>query len=148
MALENVFYTSKVIWSQIDSNNHLRHSAYADLACQCRVEVLEKMGITTAVMQNLSVGPILFEERTVYRKEVPPNHVVSVTCLLESCRKDTARWSFKQEIYREDGILAAVVYTVGAWMDLKTRKLCIPPQEFATAFLEQMPRTADCNIYD
>lgn len=136
------------MWSQIDSNNHLRHSAYSDLACQARVEVLDQMGVTAKVMDEMKIGPILFEEKTVYKREVPPNTFVNVSCLLASSRSDIARWSFVQEIYREDGILAAIVTTVGAWMDLNTRKLCIPPQEFAAAFLTEMPRTADCNIYE
>ena len=146
--MEGIVYQTKLMWSQIDSNNHLRHSAYSDLACQARVEVLDQMGVTAQVMASLHIGPILFEEKTVYKREVPPNTVVQVSCLLASSRNDVARWSFVQEIYREDGILAAVVTTVGAWMDLNTRKLCIPPQEFADAFLTKMRRTADCIIYE
>jgi acyl-CoA thioester hydrolase len=145
--MKNIVFSTKVLWSQVDANNHLRHSAYSDLACQARVEVLEQMGITNDSMAALNIGPILFEEKTVYKKEIPPNSVVSVSCWLQSCRTDVARWSFKQEIYREDGTIAAIVTTVGSWMDLKKRRLAIPPPEFAVAFLNQMPRTKDCDVY-
>ena len=146
--MEHIVYRTKLLWSQIDSNNHLRHSAYADLACQARVEVLEQMGISSIKMEELAIGPILFEEQTVYKREVPPNTIVSVSCLLQSCRADAARWSFRQEIFRADGVLAAVVTTVGAWMDLNKRKITIPPSFFAEQLLTLMPRTADCNVYE
>ena len=146
--MDNVVFKTKIIWSQLDSNNHLRHSAYADLACQGRVEVLEQLGITAEKMAALGIGPILFEEKTVYKREIAPNSTVSVTCLLENCRTDVARWSFRQEIFREDGILAAVVTTVGAWMDLNKRKLTIPPSSFADIFLTGIKRTPDCIVYD
>ena len=42
--MEHVFYEGKVMWSQIDANMHLRHSAYADFAAQARLEILEKLG--------------------------------------------------------------------------------------------------------
>lgn len=145
--MENIVFKTKVIWSQIDANNHMRHSAYADLACQGRVELLEQMGVTSERMAALGIGPILFEEKTVYKKEVKPNTMVAVSCSLLSCRTDVARWSFKQEIFNENGALAAVVTTVGAWLDLNTRRLTIPPSEFATIFLEKMYRAPECTIY-
>jgi acyl-CoA thioester hydrolase len=146
--MQHIVFETKVIWSQIDSNNHLRHSAYADLACQGRVELLEQLGVTNDKMMELGIGPILFEEKTVYKREVKPNTNVKVSCVLLSCRKDVSRWSFKQEIIREDGVLAAVVTTVGAWMDLNTRRLAIPPQEIALMFLDKMPRDPNCDIYE
>lgn len=145
--MEQFIFKTKVLWSQIDSNNHLRHSAYADLACQCRVEVLEYLNITSSRMMELHIGPILFEEKTVYRREIPPNNLVTVTCKLATSRRDAARYTFEQEIFREDGILAAIVTVTGAWMNLQTRKLCIPPSEFAERILTEMPKTKDCNIY-
>jgi len=146
--MEPYIFKTKVLWSQIDSNNHLRHSAYADLACQCRVEVLEHLNITSTLMMGLNIGPILFEEKTVYKREVPPNNLVTVTCKLATSRIDAARYTFEQEIYRADGILAAIVTVTGAWMNLETRKLCIPPTAFAEKILTSMPKTKDCNIYD
>jgi acyl-CoA thioester hydrolase len=41
--MNRIFLKSKVLWSQIDANMHLRHSAYADFAAQARVEMLETL---------------------------------------------------------------------------------------------------------
>lgn len=145
--MEQKLFTAKVIWSQIDANNHLRHSAYADLACQARIDILESLGITNEKMMELGIGPIITEERTTYKREVPPNTTVTINCKLASSREDGARYSFVQETFREDGILAAILVITGAWINLKARRLCIPPPEFTATLLENMERTADCEIY-
>ena len=58
--MENIFYEGKVIWSMVDANMHLRHSAYADFAAQARLEILTSTGFDADLMERLHVGPILF----------------------------------------------------------------------------------------
>lgn len=138
--MQTVFLKSKVLWSQIDANMHLRHSAYADFAAQARVEMLESLGMSASVMQHNKIGPILFREESIYYKEVKPGDTVSVTCLLTKCRVDGSRWSFTQEIFREDNVLAARVNVDGAWIDMQQRKLTAPPKEFNERFLDELPK--------
>ena len=94
------------MWSQVDANMHLRHSAYADFAAQARLGVLEKLGFNSQTLEALKIGPILFREELIYLREVRPNDVVKVTCEMVKGRKDGSRWSFRQELYRSDGIKA------------------------------------------
>jgi acyl-CoA thioester hydrolase len=131
----------KVMWSQIDANFHLRHSAYADLAAQARVEVLEQFGLSAATMQQLHLGPILFREETIYHREINMNELVTITCLLKKCTKDGARWAFEQHLYKENQVKAATIIAEGAWMDAKTRKYTTPPSAFQEALLENLTRT-------
>ncbi len=102
--MTNIFYEGKVIWSMVDANMHLRHSAYADFAAQARLEVLNQSGFTAEMMEQLQVGPILFREELIYMREVRPNDTIKVTCTLTKTRKHGSRWSFRQEIFRSDGI--------------------------------------------
>lgn len=141
--MEQVFLETKVLWSQIDANMHLRHSAYADFAAQARVEMLSSLGMTAAVMQQEHIGPVLFREETIYLKEVRPNDVVRITCLLSKCREDGSRWSFRQEVYRSDDVLAARINVDGAWIDMAKRKLTAPPADFNQRLLDNLPKTAD-----
>jgi len=141
--MQKVFLKAKVMWSQIDANRHLRHSAYADFAAQARVEMLETLGMTAAVMQQHKIGPILFREESIYYKEVKPGDTISVTCLLTKCRADGSRWSFTQEIFRDDEVLAAKVNVEGAWIDMVQRKLTAPPADFNETFLSALPKAAD-----
>ncbi|WP_317898412.1 acyl-CoA thioesterase [Aurantibacillus circumpalustris] len=140
--MENVFYEGRVMWSQIDANRHLRHSAYADFAAQARVQTLESLGFNSDLLEKLKIGPILFREELIYLREISPNDTVKVTCLLTKSRKDGSRWAFSQDIYRGDGVKAAQINVEGAWVDMVRRKLTGLPPEWAEAFLH-IPHSAD-----
>lgn len=141
--MKNIYLEAKVLWSQIDSNNHLRHSAYADFAAQARVEALVSFGIDANMMRNYNIGPILFKEEANYFREILPNDTIKVSCELGSSREDAARWSFVQQIYRGDGIHAATIRVTGAWLDLTKRRLTIPPAFIGEQFSAHFPKSED-----
>jgi acyl-CoA thioester hydrolase len=138
--MKNIFYTGKVLWSQVDANMHLRHSAYADFGAQGRIEMLDSLGFNAKVLAQLNIGPILFREELIYKREVLPNDVIHVSCELSKSRKDGSRWSFRQSIYRSDGVEAAIIHTDGAWLDKKQRKLVALPAEWVAKF-DAVPKT-------
>lgn len=140
--MENIFYEGQVLWSQIDANMHLRHSAYADFAAQARVALLEKTGFSSSLFHQLHIGPILFREESIYLREVALNDTVRVTCELSKMRTDGSRWSFTQAIYRSDNIKAAIIHVDGAWLDTKNRKLAILPTDLVAQF-HKIPKSAD-----
>lgn len=140
--IEHVFYEGQVLWSQVDANMHMRHSAYADLAAQARLTMLDRMGLSFDKLQELKTGPILFREETLYLREIGVNEMVRVTCQLTKNRADGSRWSFRQEIYRSDDVKAAVINVDGAWIDVEKRKLTALPGAYAEKFL-QIPRSED-----
>jgi len=130
------------MWSQLDANMHLRHSAYADFAAQARLQILENLGFDSSLLGKLKIGPILFREELIYLREVRPSDSVKVTCVMTHCRSDGSRWSFSQEIFRGDGIKAAQINVQGAWVDMVKRKLTALPPEWASAFLH-IPKSKD-----
>ncbi len=139
MSNKHIYYEGQVIWSMIDMNGHLRHSAYADFAAQARVNILAKFGFAKELMK-LHIGPILFREELIYYKEIRANENVEVSCELLKCREDVSRYSLQSSIYRKsDGIKAAEINVDGAWMDLHARKLAILPEDMQKAFME-MPK--------
>ena len=140
--MKNVFYEGKVLWSQVDANMHLRHSAYADFAAQARLEILGSLGFNADLLEKLHIGPILFREELIYMREVRPNDTIKMTCALTKCRPDGSRWSFRQEMYRSDGIQAAVINVDGAWIDTVKRKLVGLPEDWASKFLD-IPKSDD-----
>lgn len=139
--MDNI-YNSKVIWAQMDANQHLRHSAYADLAAQARVELLESMELNMDVFQKLKIGPILFREELIYLKEIRGTQKVKISSELVKSRPDGSRWSIRHEVFREDGVKSAIINVEGAWLDLVQRKLTGLPENFATAF-NAMPKSED-----
>lgn len=135
-------YTNKVMWSHLDANMHMRHSAYADFAAQARIEALEELGLDMKTFQRLHIGPILFREETTYLREVGVNEEITVKTELTASRKDGSRWALRHELLKENGVKAAVIVVEGAWIDILKRKLATLPEELAQHFME-LPRSAD-----
>ncbi|MCW3073908.1 MAG: thioesterase [Flaviaesturariibacter sp.] len=132
----------QIRWSDLDPNFHLRHSVYYDWGALCRMEYLSAAGITIDVMQRLHIGPILFREECVFRKEIKMGDAVSISLKLLRSRKDFSRWSFQHQISKNEDTVAAVLQVDGAWMDVLERKLATPPEAITTVF-EQMAKAED-----
>ncbi|HEV7621754.1 MAG TPA: thioesterase family protein [Flavisolibacter sp.] len=128
----------EVRWSDLDPNFHVRHSVYYDWAAFCRFEFLNDNGLTADIMRNLSVGPILFREECVFRKEIKFGDHIHINLSLSKSRKDFSRWSIQHHIYKDKDNLAAVLNVDGAWMDINKRKLATPPEEVHMVF-SKMP---------
>ena len=129
----------QVRWSDLDPNFHLRHSVYYDWGAMCRVEFLNKFGLTAGEMMRLQFGPILFREECIFRREVRSGDNVIITLELTKSRKDFSRWSIQHQVIKNDTIVSAVLSVDGAWMSMSERKLATPPNEVFEVF-DQMPR--------
>ena len=127
-------------WSDLDPNFHLRHSAYYDFGAQHRVELLEQLGITLRVMQTQHIGPILFREECVFRKEIKLSDVIIMQTKMSKMKADASRWSIIHEFYKEEE-LCAVITVDGAWMDTKLRKLASPTPQLIVDALNVFPKS-------
>jgi acyl-CoA thioester hydrolase len=110
------------------------HSKYYDYCANARMKVLAENGVTMQAIQEEKVGPILFREECVFKKELKFGDEIEIRIKLLKADKDFARWSFVNEIWKNDDTLAAVVTVDGAWLDTEKRKLAIPPESFKKAF--------------
>lgn len=128
----------QIRWSDLDPNFHLRHSVYYDWGAFCRVEFLNKYGLTAEVMQQLMFGPILFREECVFRKEIKSGDEVRINLQLIRSRKDYSRWSIQHQILKNGDTLCATLTVDGAWMNLVQRKLTTPPEQVLEVF-SKMP---------
>jgi acyl-CoA thioester hydrolase len=140
----NIF-ESKVIWAQIDANLHLRHSAYADFAAQARLELLDQSGLDFKTLASLKIGPVLFREELMYLKEVKMNDTIKIVTLVTKVRPDLSRWSFRHEMYRGDGVKAAIIHVDGAWIDIVQRKLVGLPDYLVERFSD-FPKADDFQL--
>jgi acyl-CoA thioester hydrolase len=132
-------YTTQVIWSQIDVNGHMRHSAYADIAAQARVIILDKMGMDLAWFQQNELGPVLLKEELTYLKEFKLNETVHVNCYLAESNEDASRWTIYQDFFKSNGQKAATVTVFGTWISTKTRKITGLTGNILVAF-NQIPK--------
>ena len=140
--MATVFYEGQVLWSQIDANQHMRHSAYADFAAQARLNMLEGLGLKPSALLNRKIGPVIFREELLYLREISIGDHVKVTCEVTKARSDASRWTIRHELYRGDGTKSAIITVDGAWIDIEKRKLTKLPEDIAGQFLTA-PRSSD-----
>lgn len=131
--------TVEVRWSDLDPNFHLRHSVYYDYGAYCRIAFLEAHGLSAAFMAQNHLGPILFREECVFRKEIRLGDVVTIDLHLLKAKEDQSRWSIQHHIYKNADVLAAVITVEGAWINTLLRKLSAPPEQVLHVF-NNMPR--------
>ncbi len=128
-------------WSDFDANNHMRHTAYNDFAAEARLRFLMQNGFGVAVMKKHNIGPILFSDTIIYRREIRLGEDLSVELFLEASSKKGERFKIMHHIYNTKGEIAATVSAYLAWIDLSKRKLTAPPIEFLETIkhIEKLP---------
>lgn len=116
----------QIRWADIDQNRHLRHSAYYDYGATVRMIFLNEQGLTTEKLEQLRMGPVLFREEALFKREIRLEDRITVNIEILKSTPDYSRWSLRHQFVKEDGALAAVIQIDGAWMDLVRRKLTVP----------------------
>ena len=134
-------------WADIDANFHLRHSVYYDLCAMQRMDVLAEVGLTMADMQRERLGPILFREECIFRREIKLGDPVFLEVALYRLSRDRRKFGFAHRFVSADGTLLATLTVDGAWMDTAKRKLMVPP-EAAVLSIDRLPHTADFSWLD
>jgi acyl-CoA thioester hydrolase len=134
-------YTISPRWSDLDANQHVRHSAYADWATHSRTDWLSAHGFTLKRMTEMNVAPIIFEESTKYFKEIYLGDQIVIDLQLVGLNQDASRYHMRQAFRRDDTICA--LYEIkGAWIDIANRRIAPPPPLLLDA-TENMVRSED-----
>ncbi|KGE15858.1 acyl-CoA thioesterase [Sphingobacterium deserti] len=142
MEQEHIFFEGQVLWAQLDPNRHLRHSAYADFCAQARSNMLNKAGLSLDEFAKNHIGPILFREELIYHREIGLDERIYVKVEMNKLNLKNYRFSFRHEIYKENGVKAATVNVDGAWLNLVERKLTSIPKEWEP-IIAHIPRSTD-----
>ena len=134
----------EIRWADLDPNFHVLHSKYYDFGAYCRMSFLMGHGITPALMIEKNIGPIIFREECLFKREIKFGDELTVFLKLSKCNPDASRWSMVHELWTNGDTLAAVITIDGAWMDTKIRKLTIPPEICKVGF-DLIPKTDNFN---
>ena len=132
--------TPEIRWSDLDANYHLRHSVYYDWAAYCRISFLNENGISPLWLMQHNIGPIIFREEAIFKREIIFTDTIEINMQLLQCRKDMSRWTIVHEIIKNAETLAATVTVDGAWLDTRLRKLAAPPLQIFEIF-DKVPKT-------
>jgi acyl-CoA thioester hydrolase len=135
----------QVRWSDIDQNRHLRHSAYYDYGATVRIDCFSKHGLTNLKFEELRIGPILFREEAIFKREIKFEDKITVDLVVTKATADFSRWSIRHHLYKEGEILCAIINMDGAWIDIVKRKLAVP-NDFIQQVIGDFPKSSDFEL--
>jgi acyl-CoA thioester hydrolase len=137
--------TMQVRWADIDANRHLRHSVYYDFGASMRMNLLSERGLTTQKLEEFMIGPVLFREEAIFKREILLEDRITLTVELVKSTEDFSRWSLRHNFIKGEDTLAAILNVDGAWIDMAKRKLAMP-NEFIKNIFEGFPKAADFQL--
>src|SRR5690606_22933916 len=137
--MKNIFFKGQGLWSKIEANRHLRHSAYSDLWTQARKNLMIHNGLSVNELAKYGIAPILFREETIFHREIKMDEKISVAVEMTKHTITNNRFSITHFVYKADGTKSATVNVDGAWFDLKTRKLTTLPENIVK-LISQIPK--------
>ncbi len=136
-------------WADIDFNQHMRNAAYLGCSEECRVRFLEKAGWPVEEFMKRQIGPVVLEERLIYRKELKLQELFRVDLALAGITSDCRRFKIRNRFFRaKDGALCAIVDSIALWLDLSTRKPVNPVPPDLRDIWNTLARTEDFKTLD
>jgi len=129
-------------WGDVDFNSHMKNTAFLEKSADVRMMFFSSHGFPVSEFTKLSLGPVVMKDEVEYLKEIRLLDETRVTLSLVGLSEDGSRFEMRNEFYRTDGELAARVTSSGGWLDLKNRRLVVPPTMLLQAF-GSIPRASD-----
>ena len=134
--------TFQVSWAHLDANAHMANTAYLNVCVDVRMMYFASQGFAASEFARLRLGPVVRRDEVDYYRELHLLAPIRVTFTLAGLSDDASRFRIRNEIYRDDGDMAARVTSLGGWLDIAARKLVVPPDTLANA-LRSLDKTED-----
>jgi acyl-CoA thioester hydrolase len=135
----------EIRWDDVDANRHLRNSAYIDYMSHTRMSFFSDRGFGQKHLAELNLGPVALYEHMFYFKEAFPEKPLKVSLQLKGLSEDGTFFEFRHNFYNHKGQNLGRCDMLGAWINLKTRKLTPLPEELFT-FLDGVEKTEDYKV--
>lgn len=130
-------------WPDMDFNQHMRNAAFLGASEDCRMRFLAERGFTMDEFVKRGIGPVVLEDRLVYKREINLLEGFRVELALAASTRDVRRIAVRNTIVRDaDGATAATVESVVLRLDLRARKPVAPPEALRDVWLG-LARTSD-----
>ena len=137
----NPYYKKfEIRWSDLDANRHVANTAYSAFMNHVRMSFLKDCGFSQESFSEFNIGPAIFSESFYYLKEVLPEETVYVDIELLGLSTSGIFAQFGHSLFKENGEQAVYSTVTFGWMNLKQRKLTIPPKNLFKV-LELIPRS-------
>lgn len=132
-------------WADMDFNGHLRNTAYLDRSADVRLTFFAHSGFSMSDFVALGFGPLAMRDELEYFKEIRLLEHFEVHLFMAGLSTDGSRYILQNEFFRDDGVLAARVKTLGSWLHLTQRKLVGPPGALVEV-LQTLPRAPEFTV--
>jgi acyl-CoA thioester hydrolase len=139
MSFEQLF---QVDANHLDTNLRMRKTAYVDAAADVRLAYLAAAGFTVESFARQMFGPVIRRERLEYIRELQMGDQIRTTLLLAGVSGDASRFWLRNEFWDEHGTLIGRVTSMGGWIELRLRRLVVPPPGLASA-IHALERSSD-----
>ncbi|GAA0872670.1 hypothetical protein GCM10009117_18170 [Gangjinia marincola] len=135
----------EIRWNDLDANRHLANKAYIEYAANTRMSFLTQHGFDQRALAEHNIGPVVFYEHIYYFKEVFYGKPIKVSLEISGLSEDGMLFEFTHNYYDHKGRNFAHCEMMGAWIDLKTRKLTgLPPAIFQ--YIEKVERPENFRV--
>lgn len=124
----------EIRWSDLDANRHLANSAYINFMSHTRMAFLLEHGFGQQTLQKEQIGPVVFYEHMYYFREIFAGRPIRVSLEVKGMSEDGMFFEFHHNFYDESGRHMAHCEMMGAWIDLRTRKLTSLADELLERF--------------
>ncbi len=135
----------EIRWNDLDANRHLANSTYLNYMSHTRLSFFNEKGFDQSNMIKHNIGPVVFKEHIFYFNEIFPGEIIRVSLLLKGLSEGGMYFEFHHNFYNSHGKNMARCVMMGAWIDLKTRKLRDLPEALLLAY-NQLEKTEDFKI--
>src|SRR5688572_30272384 len=119
-------------WAALDPNGHVPHSAYYDRGAMVRPADLDRHGVGLNRVAQQAIGPVLFREEARFMRELRLGDGLTMDVRLTAASADGRKWRMRHRIFK-GAELAATIDVDGAWLDLRARKIVVPPNDMMRA---------------
>jgi acyl-CoA thioester hydrolase len=97
------------------------------------------------VMQQQHIGPVLFREECLFKKEIRHDDTVLITTSLLKMRADSSRFTIRHQLANEQRQFA-IITVDGAWMNTQLRKLVNPTPQIIIDVMNVIPKAPDFEL--
>ncbi|RFZ84177.1 acyl-CoA thioesterase [Mucilaginibacter terrenus] len=118
----------RVRYGETDQMGYMYYGNYAEFFEVGRVEMLRSLGMTYSWMEASGVMMPVLEMHSKYLKPALYDELITVSVTLE--KMPGVKIHFKYELFNEKEQLIHVGDTLLAFVNMKTNRPCLPPQDF------------------
>ena len=118
----------RVRYGETDQMGYMYYGNYAEFFEVGRVEMLRSLGLTYSGMEASGIMMPVLEMHSKYLKPARYDELITINVIV--AKMPGVKIHFKYELFNEKDELIHIGETLLAFINMKTNRPCLPPQDF------------------